>query len=264
MRITTDAALPLVQSPLLERVPGVWHAFTTRKGGVGEGAFATFNLSMRVGDEPEAVRINRERLAAAAGVEPSLLRLHTQVHGAGVVEVRDGLPAGPLIGDAFVTDRPGTPLLVGVADCAPVLLAAEDGSVVAAVHAGWRGAAAGVVRAAVGMLRERYGVPPSRLLAAIGPSIGPCCFEVGPEVAAHFDAKHVVTHTAECPHVDLPGSLADDLRAAGLSSERIDVANLCTCCRPDLFFSHRHTAGHTGRMVGIILRRPAPGASHFS
>jgi len=255
VRLTTGGPLPLLRSPLLDSVPGIWYAFTTRAGGVSYGNFATLNLSATVGDDLGAVRENRRRLANLAGVDPRSIRLQTQVHGADVVRVTGELPAEPITGDAFVTDRCGVPLLIGVADCAPVILAAEDGTVVAVAHAGWRGAAAGVVRATAGVLKDGYGIPSDRLRAAIGPAIGPCCFQVEVEVARLFDPSHVLDGSTGGPHVDLPRALAADLVAAGLRPEHIDRTSLCTRCRQDLFFSHRGSGGCTGRMVAMILRR---------
>lgn len=251
---TTDSSIPVFRSPLLDPIPGVWHAFTTRNGGISRGPFATLNLSTSVGDDPEAVRENRMRLAALTGVDPSLVTLQVQVHGVTVVVLGEERLRGPATGDAFVTDRAGIPLLVGVADCAAVLLAAENGSVVAVAHAGWRGAAAGVIRATVDALSQHYGIAPDRLYAAIGPAIGPCCFEVSQDVASQFSPANVRRSGGARPHVDLPGALAADLTAAGIPPEHVDRADLCTRCHPELFFSHRGSGGQTGRMVGMILR----------
>ena len=253
MEYAREHGLPLWRSPILHAVPGVWHCFTSRNGGVGTREYATFNLSATVGDDPASVRANRARLARAAGVDAAHIRLQTQVHGAAVVELGGGTDPEPVVGDAFVSTVPGVPALIGVADCCPVLLAVEDGRVVAAVHAGWRGAVGGVVPAAVAALHERHGAPPSALVAAIGPTIGPCCLEVGDDVAAQFPLEDVVD-TRSKPHVDLPGTVARQLVAAGVRPDRIDRADVCTRCNGDLCFSHRGGRGKTGRMVAMIVR----------
>lgn len=253
MRLVERSGVPLWQSAVLAGVPGVWHAFTTRLGGTSAGPFASLNLSMRVGDDPAAVRANRALVARAAGIDPLLLRLQAQVHGVTVVDLGDSLPEETLVGDAFIATAPGMPAIVGIADCAPVLLASQDGRVVAAVHAGWRGAASGVVPAAIRTLRERHDVPPEALRAAIGSAIGPCCYEVGEDVAAGFSAEMVHRRGGKL-HLDLPGAVARQLEEAGIPPPHIDSTSLCTCCHEGLCFSHRGSGGQTGRMMAAIVR----------
>ncbi len=251
MRLNAVSGLHLWQSPLLDSVPGVWHCFTSRIGGVSTGHHASLNLSMRVDDDEASVLTNRVRLAEVAGLPPHTIVLQTQVHEADVVELTDACYSSPVAADAFIASSPGLPAIVGVADCAPVLLAVEGGPV-AAVHAGWRGAVSGVVGAAVAALADRGGAGADRLVAAVGPCIGSCCFEVDPEVAARFPAKHVAMSGAK-HRVDLGGSVVADLVAAGVPPDRIDYADVCTACN-DACFSHRASAGRTGRMVGLIVQ----------
>ena len=177
-------------SALLEAA-GVRHAFSTRLGGVSEGAFASLNLGNPGGagvrDEETRIQENYQRLQAAMGVADRERCWVHQVHGHRVLTVRQGAefengqPA-----DALVCDDPQRVVAVRVADCVPILLASDDGRVVAAVHAGWRGVVGGVVGAAIDAMRREFGVPSARLLAAIGPCIGPEAFEVGAEVAEEF------------------------------------------------------------------------------
>jgi len=253
VRLERTHDIPVWTSPLLDNVPGVRHAFTTRGGGGSIEPYSSMNLSLSVGDDAGAVGVNRAALAGVLGVDAALIRLQTQVHGADVLPVPSDPNAPPVEGDAFFTAQAGLPAVVGVADCVPVLLAAEDGRAVAAVHAGWRGAVAGVVRSTIGVLHRQHGVSPEELRAAVGPAIGLCCFEVGGDVAEQFDDRFVL-RAGDRPHVDLSAYVESELTSAGIADAHIDRADVCTKCRADLCFSHRGSGGTTGRMVGIIVR----------
>jgi YfiH family protein len=148
-------------------------------------------------------------------------------------------------GDALLDDTPGSVVAVKTADCVPILLADERRRAVAAVHAGWRGTVAQIVRRAVDSMRDRFGTAPSDLHAAIGPAIGKCCYEVGPEVAAHFGGQGR-------GHIDLPAANRDQLAAAGLDPSRIYVANLCTRCNAADFHSFRRDKEASGRLHSFI------------
>ena len=212
------------------------------------------NLSVSVGDNRDDVLKNRKLLADCAGIPSSLISLQTQVHGSDVHIIDGRPPEPPLNGDAFVATQYGIPVLVGVADCAPVLIASRSGAVVAAVHAGWRGTVAGVISNTVQTLRNQFGVPPNELVAAVGPCIGPQNFEVGPEVAAQFSSHHVRRRNSSI-FVDLPAAVENQLIQSGIDSADIDVANVCTVENDDTCFSYRGSGCTTGRMVGIIFRR---------
>ena len=253
MRLTNRAGLPLWESDLLAGVPGIRHGFTTRMGGVSRGDFESFNISISVGDDPESVYENRRRLASTFHVQPSEIHLHTQIHGNTVAVLPVENSENPLRADAFVTNASGIPAIVGVADCVPILVAAEDGSAVAAIHAGWRGAVAGIVPETIDLLKSTCGTDSSALRAAIGPAIGKCCFEVGEEVSAQFPVG-CVDETGTKPHVDLPRYVFQQLVATGVREERIDSSDVCTMCRQDACFSHRGSGGRTGRMVALITR----------
>jgi hypothetical protein len=242
-----SASLTLLSSPLLAAVPGVVHGFSTRHGGVSLPPYDSLNLggASVEGDEPDNVARNRLRLARALGLQ-ALVGLK-QVHGR---EVRRAREVGPdTCGDAVLVEEPGVGALVRVADCAPVLLARRDGTAACAVHAGWRGAVARVASAAV----EALGTVD--LVAAVGPCIGPCCFQVGPEVveAAVVVAGPavVVDHPAGGKAVDLAGLVVADLVAAGVPCGRVDVLRACTACHAHLF-SHRRDRGRTGRQAGVV------------
>lgn len=180
---------------------------------------------------------------------PAGVRLLRQVHSSRVLEAGAGCDAGE--GDALMTNERGVWLGVKTADCVPVLLADAGGRAVAAVHAGWRGTRSGIVQAAVEQLRSRYGVTPEALYAAIGPSIGPCCYEVGEEVARQFPARMLRRGSAR-PYLDLWMANEAALREAGVPESQVEVARACTCCRPGDFHSWRRDGEAAGRMYASI------------
>jgi hypothetical protein len=225
-------------------LPGAAVRFSTRRGGVSEGPYSSLNLGIRTGDAPARVVENRRLLSRSIGLAPDAVALGRQVHGV-EIEAWEAPPVGAFTdaevaraeADGHVTDLPGLGLLVQVADCLPVALATRDR--VAVAHCGWRGVAGGIVARAVG----RFDVPPT---AVVGPGIGRCCFEVGPEVLAEFED---VEGAADGRMLDLRTVTETRLRAAGV--ERVEHVDLCTSCRDDLFFSHRRDGGVTGRQCGI-------------
>jgi YfiH family protein len=235
---------------------GIPHAFSTRHGGVSEPPFDSLNLGnpsadTALLDADVHIAENYRRFQQAIGCGKHQRVWVHQVHGRDCV--RAGSGNGHEKADALVSDDPGLLLSVRTADCVAILLARTDGHRVAVVHAGWRGLVAGVIGHAV----SRFGVPPSDLIAAIGPAISATHFEVGEEVAAAFDDAHVVRRPGGKPHVDLPATAAWQLRVAGLDESRIDRGDWCTYRDRDLFFSHRRDHGRTGRMAAVIAALPA-------
>lgn len=225
-------------------------AFSTRRGGVSEGPYESLNLGILTDDEPERVDRNRALLAVRVGLEPRSIAMGWQVHGAEVKEwdgpdggfEASAAGGGPELErvDAHATATPGLGLLVLVADCLPVALAGPGR--VAMLHCGWRGLAAGIVERAAATFAE----PPR---AAIGPGIGPCCYEVGDEVRDRF---RDVDGASRGRMLDLKAVARARLRSAGVAD--IEDVGLCTSCRPDLFFSHRRDGGVTGRQCGLVWR----------
>ena len=239
---------------------GVGHAFSTRLGGVSRAPFDTLNLGnpsgCDVADPAVNLTENHARLMAAAGLTGLRRHWTTQVHGPAVAVVDaaflDGCPA-----DALVTADPRRALSVRSADCCPVLLSTADGRAVAAAHAGWRGAVAGVAAAAAVELCRVAGVLPDTVLAAVGPCIGLESFEVGPEVLAAFADRFgsdVVRHDGPGGkgHANLPEAVRRSLLSAGLLPDRIDTTERCSHRDADEFFSHRRDRGVTGRMAAVI------------
>ena len=242
---------------------GLRHGFSTRRGGVSTGRYATLNVGGKWGDDPEHVAHNRRRLAAAGGFDWARLFTARQVHGARVALVVEGtLPerVAETEADVVATAVPGAVVGVYTADCVPILLSDGDGRV-AAAHAGWRGTVQGVASAAVEALVS-IGAERERLRAALGPSICARCFEVGDEVAAEFERvtpSAVVRTAGEKPHVDLWRANRELLVAAGVAADAIDAAPPCTMCEPERFFSFRRDGGGIGQMLSFVASAPAAG-----
>jgi purine-nucleoside/S-methyl-5'-thioadenosine phosphorylase / adenosine deaminase len=226
--------------------PGVRALITTRIGGVSRGPYAGLNLGDHVGDDPAAVALNRARLAAHLPHPPLWLR---QVHGVGVADPRRDRPGCEA--DASVTRQPGQVLAVLTADCLPVLLADESGAAIAIAHAGWRGLAAGVIERTVAAL----GTPPRRLVAYLGPAIGPRAFEVGHDVRDAFLRDDSDAASAFVPAAS--GKWFADLcalarqRLARLGTTRVYGGVFCTSSDPARFYSHRRDQ-ITGRMASLL------------
>ena len=244
--------MDLLSSALLAGFP---HGFTTRRGGASRAPFESLNLGDGVGDDTTSVERNWSTLQREAGVSFARVR---QVHGDRVV-VATAAP-GPLEeADAIVSTHRGVAACVLVADCVPILIGDPRSGAVAAVHAGWRGTLAHAAARAVEALAKEVGASPGDLLAAIGPAIGPCCYEVGPDVAQAFREGiciSVAEQRSGSSRLDLWLANEIVLRKAGLDRERIEVLGRCTCCDSETFFSHRRDHGRTGRQVGFIA--PAP------
>ena len=222
-------------------------AFSTRLGGVSDGPYRSLNLGLLTGDEPERVVANRRRLADAIGVDPEQATMALQVHGGRVAEaqplgiVRPGTPYERC--DGLWSDRPGRAMLLLTADCLPVALARGDAEPrLAVLHVGWRGLLEGIVAAGAAAVAN------GTLVAGIGPGIGPCCYEVGEEVAAPFRDRFG-SDVVRGRKLDLPLATERALREAGCAD--VEASGLCTACDPELFFSHRRDRGVTGRQ-GVI------------
>jgi YfiH family protein len=248
--------LPVVTSPLLD-LPGVRHAFFTRKGGVSQGIYDSLNVGRGSSDEAGDVTENRARCSAHFGLTPAALSTCYQIHSPTV-----------LIADApFGDDRPeadgvatrASGVICGAlaADCAPILLADPQARVVAAAHAGWKGALAGVAEAAVARMTE-LGAEPGRIVAVVGPCIAQASYEVGLEFWDAFTAKNAAFEaffapgeTAEKRMFDLPGFVLSRLRAAGVQT--CGWVGHDTCAEEDLFFSNRRAFRRGERDFGRLL-----------
>jgi YfiH family protein len=241
-------------SPVLP-TDGFVHGFPERGGGVSTGARASLNLGVRWGDDRENVEENRRRLAEVAGYDPEQLQITRHVHGTAVWRVGEPLP-DPAEFDGLVCDRRGPVLGAFAADCIPLLFAEPDARVTGAAHAGWRGTLGGVAAHVVARMAE-LGARAERVRVALGPSIGPCCFEVGPEVVDAFRATlgelaGLVVPGPRKPHVDLRVATRAILERAGVRPAHIDDRPPCTRCEPERFFSYRRDGQDGGVHMAFI------------
>ena len=236
----------------------VCHALFTRRGGLSPKPWATLNMGGTVGDDKERVQENRKRGLAAVGREPDSVYDVWQVHGVEVAIAEfPRLPETPhLQADAILTDRPGLTLMMRFADCVPIMLHDPVRKVVGIVHAGWAGTVLGTVRYAVAAMENHFGSNPADIKAAIGPSIGPDHYEVGPEVVSRFqNAFGTSTSGLICVRrgrtfLDLWAANHKLLEDSGV--HQIELAGLCTACHVGEWYSHRAEKGRTGRFGAII------------
>lgn len=248
-------------SSLLEGLP---HGFSTRQGGVSPAPWDSLNLRPGCGDAPENVAENYRRFCGTIGAESERAVLARQVHettvrpctvadaGKGLLRERD------YTADALITNEPNLPLLVFSADCGVILLQDPIHGAIGAVHAGWRGCAGGILEKTVREMHRLYGSEPAQMLAALGPCIGQCCFETDGDVpeamlaALGADAEPYLERRGPKWHVDLAGLNRQWLLRTGLVPDHIDVSDLCTACRPDLFWSHRKMGEARGVQSALI------------
>jgi YfiH family protein len=302
-KIVSSHGLEWLESGSLARQPWLLHAFSTRLGGASRPPAAGLNLGFIETDHRATVTRNRKRFYRELRADHFKLAEVQQIHSVINYRVVRGsrgelgyCPSGyrtpqPLTkvswaGDALLTNEPGVLLSVRAADCMPLLLADPPRRAVAAIHAGWRGALAGIVEITVGEMLRVFGSRPQDLLAALGPSIRACCYQVGEDVVNAFCGRYangedffratprdnaedeiarrhrLLFLTRQPPghgpavvpaiHLDLVAVARDQLDRAGLRSRNIQVADFCTACRTDLFFSHRKEGSGTGRMMAVI------------
>lgn len=245
----------------LFRKPGIFAPFaeliaaeSTRHGGVSPPPYQSLNLGKNTDDDPANVAENRRRFCHALGFDPAQLAWSRQVHGAGIRLAEE--PGGAEGFDALITNTPGVVLAVSVADCTPVLVYDPRHRAVAAIHAGWRGAAAGIVEKTLQEMAVRFGTRGADCLAYVGTCIDECSFEVGPEVAAEFAGpfKRPGEHPGKY-FVDLKAACAAQLQSAGLPLHNVECSALSTVLHQEDYFSHRRENGKTGRMMAVIGMR---------
>ena len=249
----------------LSAAGGVAHGFSTRLGGVSQGMWSSLNLGVSRGDDPDHVRENYRRFLSAVGAAGGRLAMANQVHGGEVRTVTSADwkqdPYGKVCfeADGLMTDIPGVALCVFTADCIPVLFYDPVRRVVAAVHAGGRGTAAGIAARAGERMGQVYGSRPEDILAAIGPGIGPCCFDTHEDVPNAMMASLSTAALAYIQSlengkysVDLKGINARQLEQAGVLGEHIAVCQACTACDTETFWSHRRMGINRGSMASVI------------
>jgi YfiH family protein len=271
--------LRILQVPAFSKLPWLLHGFSTKPGGISDlNSEKILNLGFTDWDSRENVLENRRRFQSALGASGFQLISLKQIHS-DVIYLFNAAPSEPCRGDACVTNRPGLLLAVQTADCVPILLVDPKKRAIAAIHAGWRGTLARIAAKAIGQMQMHFATNPTDLLAAIGPSIGPCCYEVGTEVAAQFlsqfadatdwfdefrtgDEPNPVQWLNMMPpgHQPPPKNVRLDLKkanralllATGLRPQNIFTSDLCTACRPDLLFSYRKQGPHSARLLSVI------------
>ena len=262
----TKNGVPVLYADGIEAAGGAVHGFSTRKGGVSQGIFASLNLGLTRGDDPEHVRENYRRFLSAVGtMDKTTFAMCNQVHGDTVRAITTADVKSDLYGklhyeaDGMRTAIPGVALVVFSADCIPVLLYDPVRRVIAALHSGWRGTAAGIVTRAVERMEEVYGCGPENFVGAIGPVIGPCCFE------SHEYVPICMMAAVASPalpfikikengkfSVDLKGINAKRLELAGLEPDHIAVCGDCTACMEAKYWSHRRQGAERGSMAAVI------------
>ncbi len=248
----------------------VRHGFCVRKTENDAGGFSLLNfgslgadygLSAEIGSA--SVKENEQLLASALGTCRGRLMYVKQVHGNRILEAdfpKDELiPNEPLVlgeADGMISKARNLVLCIRTADCVPILIYAPDVKAIGAVHAGWKGSRLVIVKKAVEEMVKRYDASPKKMIAAIGPAIGSCCYQVGDDIASGFKAMFgggVICQRNGNTYIDLAEINRITLLESGMSSERIDVLKRCTCCEPELFFSYRRDYGHTGRHISFIV-----------
>ncbi len=269
MQARQQDGLTYYQFANLASRPELVHGVSGRGGGRSAGHLAALNLSFAVGDDPARVLTNRDAYCAALGVEPAGVVCAEQIHGVGVARVgraeggrgyaeRASAVAGV---DALISDEAGAVLWLTFADCVPVLLYDPARRAVGLAHAGWRGTTGHIVARTVEAMSWHFGTRPADILAGVGPAIGPCCYQVGPEVVAAVrsafpDAPDLlVPDGLDRARLDLLGANAGLLARLGVPTAQIELAGHCTACRTDLFYSHRAEGGRTGRMAAALALR---------
>ena len=262
------------QSPVFDAAGAVRHAFTTRLGGASQGVWTSLNLGFRRGDETGAVQENYRRVAAWLGVDPARITATRQVHADTVIRVRPedagrGVtrPAGWEC-DALITDVPGVTLAAFGADCCVLLLCDPRHRAVAAVHAGWRGTARDIAGKAVAAMTAAFGTDPADVLAAFGPSIGPCCFDTHEDVPralltalpGELARPYIAPLVGGKFSIDLPSINQALLARAGVPGDNVHQCRVCTSCRGDgLYWSHRRQGNERGVQAALIAWQDGEG-----
>jgi polyphenol oxidase len=263
MEFISKLNLKFAQFSSLSGFPELFHSVTTRAGGVSPEPFSSLNLGNNTGDSEAHVLANYELLSRALGFDLQTVVSSHQVHGTEIAVINKApartkpFPAAHLLDgyDGFITALPNIPLLVRIADCVPVILYEPDCKVLAVIHAGWKGTVGGISAKAAALMAHHYQCDMKKIRAGIGPSIGPCCYEVRQDVAQCFrnimGTKRFLMAEADKNlfSLDLQEANKMQLIESGLSPDHIELSWLCTACNSNLFFSHRGEKRKTGRFT---------------
>lgn len=242
--------LKYIQSDVLNSTGEVKHFFSTKKGGVSSGYFESLNLGVYTNDSKENVESNFHILCSSLDMSENIAYLN-QEHGKNVfiVTKENAKKITGSKGDAIVTNEKNLPIGVFTADCVPILLYDNEKKVAAAIHAGWRGLESKVLTNTINFMKESFNSKEENIICSIGPCIGSCCFEVSSDVAEKFN--FVITK-GESIYVDLVKEAYSEAVNCNLLDKNIDVANKCTVCESELFYSYRKDNGKTGRIGSFI------------
>lgn len=265
LHINEKNGVTYITFPKLESCGAVRHLFSTRLGGVSTGQYSSMNMSFSGGDKRENVLENYKRLCGCVGIDINDLVLSRQTHTSNVKEVTENDRGTGIFKESFtdvdglITDRKGVALVTQYADCTPLIFCDPVKKVIATSHAGWRGTVKEIGRVTVEKMVRDYGCNPKDIIAAIGPAIGVCCYEVDDPVTDEFkkipylDLKNTVFPKANGKYMlDLKEANRQIIVNAGVSPDNIDVADLCTCCNRGELHSHRATGGKRGNLAAII------------
>ena len=270
MRSCSRDGVTYLTFPLLDAAEGFGHAVSTRMGGVSTGWFSTLNMAPGGKDDPELVRENHRRFAAAVGYDPEREVCSAQTHTVNVRRVGpEDLGCGYIRPrpytdvDGLITDMPGVALLTFYADCVPLILIDPVRRAVGCAHSGWRGTVADMGGSVLRAMHEAFGTDPADVLAGIGPCICQDCYEVSGDVIGQVDAAFPEEIRSSLYYRKENGKYQLDLREAcrqnflraGVPAENIAVSDLCTACNKDLLFSHRATAGKRGNIAAVVFIR---------
>jgi polyphenol oxidase len=238
-------------------------AFSLRQGGCSPVPFDSLNFSVSQGDSRENVRRNFATLGAHLNLDPGNILTCRQVHGDRAIIV-DSPPSALLEADAVLTPAQGLFPAIKTADCLPILLLDPVRRIAGAIHAGWRGTVLRIVKKVLDIMSRNFGSQPGDLIAALGPAIGPCCYEVDDAVLTPFRQavprpdRFIRVHVSrksgsgQTPHLDLTATNRWELISAGVLESNLHTVNLCTCCRRDVLFSHRRDGFRSGRHVALV------------
>lgn len=257
-----------IHSSLLQSQPTIVHFFSTRLHGFSTGVARSLNMGFTPEDQPRNTIANRKFLLNTINMPFENLTTVNQVHGCNIIEATEQLagagkdlkPSIAGAADALITNRPNIPIMVLTADCVPIILFDPRKKAIAAVHAGWRGTVARILEKTIAAMQLKYQSHPQDIVAAIGPSIGPCCYQVGNDVVERAMAslskpESCITNIDNRYYFNLWEANRIQLLDNGVSTSNIDMLKLCTKCHCDLYFSSRANGGITGRMGACIMLR---------
>ena len=261
--LVKQKTIEYVQSTLLSDCDFLVNAFCTRRSGASQDEYKSLNMSFREGDEEFRVLQNWDRLATAFAIPMEQFLVVNQVHGDAIFVIK---PHGSYFSsreelnyDAIVTNRTNLAICIKTADCVPVFIVDKVKKVIAVVHAGWRNCALSISAKVIRLMQNQYGCLPQNILAAIGPSIGLCCYEIDSVVADAFrqhghSSSFLFPGTGENKwKLDLAEANRRQIMEAGVPENNIEVSGFCTTCNQDMFFSHRGSGGITGRQINFMM-----------